>query len=386
MAPAAFPSTGGLTAALQPFVDDQTMAGAVVLVGAKDKILALEAVGWSDLEAKRPMAADDFFWIASMTKAMTATAVMMLVDEGRVSVEDPVEKYLPEFKGQVVIAKDDATKTPRAPSHPMQIREILSNTSGLPFRSEIEQGALDRLPIAEAVASYAKTPLLSDPGAAYLYSNAGFNTAARIIEVVSGMSYEQFLQERLFDPLGMSETTFWPSAAQLRRLAKVYTGREGAIGLHEAALEQLTCPLDDKSKRFPMAAGGLFSPAIDVARFCQMCLNDGVHAGRRVLSAAGVRRMTAKETAAGKKIGYGFGWSVDDQGGFAHGGALNTYMSVDPARGVVTVFLVQQGARWGTSAERGKEIMPAVVKAVQAMTGGPASDTVVRIEGQGAPR
>jgi CubicO group peptidase (beta-lactamase class C family) len=184
----------------------------------------------------------------------------------------------------------------------------------------------------------------------------------------------------------MSETTFWPSAAQLRRLAKVYTGKEGAIGLHEIPFDQLTYPLDDKAKRFPMAAGGLFSPAIDVAKFCQMCLNDGVYKGRRLLSVEAVRRMTAKETVAGKKIDYGFGWSVDDEGGFAHGGALKTFMSVDPSRGIVMVFLIQQGGRWGTNEDRGKEIMPAFVKAVHALVGGPASDTTVRIEGQGTPR
>jgi CubicO group peptidase (beta-lactamase class C family) len=383
MARESFPSHGGLAAALQPFVDDQTMAGAVVLVASRDRILSLEAVGWSDLAAKKPMAVDDFFWIASMTKAMTACAVMMLVDEGRVKVEDPVEKYLPEFKGQVVAIKDEP---PRPPSHPIQIREILSNTSGLPFRSEIEQGVLDSRTVAEAVASYAKTPLLSDPGTAYLYSNAGFNTAARIIEVVTGQSYEQFMQERLFDPLGMSETTFWPSADQLRRLAKSYDGKEGATGLHEISVDQLTYPLDDRVKRFPMAAGGLFSPAIDVAKFCQMCLNDGVYQGRRLLSVEAVRHMTTKEAIKGGKINYGFGWSVDDHGGYAHGGALKTSMSVDPARGSVLVFLIQQGARWGTGEEWGKEVMPAFVKAAHALAGGPASDTTIRIEGQGSPR
>ncbi len=262
------PSTGGLAAALQPFVDDQTMAGAVMLVGSKDKILALEAVGWADLAAKKPMTVESYFWIASMTKAMTASLVLMLVDEGKVNLDDPVEKYLPEFKGQPVVTKDDPT--PRPPKHPITIREILSNTSGLPFRSSLENSLLDRLPLGEVVASYAREPLLFEPGTIYSYANSGFGTGARIVEVVSGKAYENFLQERLLDPLGMSDTTFWPSSEQVGRLAEAYTGREGTVGLHAMQIDQLTYPLDKKENRYPMPAGGLFASAADVGRFCRL--------------------------------------------------------------------------------------------------------------------
>ena len=172
------------------------------------------------------MASDDLFWIASTTKPMTATALMMLVDEGKVSVEDPVEKYLPEFKGQRVLPMRpepgaeipsgiDASKPPVVPAnHPILIREILSHTSGLRFKSSAQPGALDLLPLAEAVRSFAAEPLIFQPGTGYSYSNEGLNTAARIIEVVSGMSYEQFMQQRLFFPLGMKDTTFWPTPEQ----------------------------------------------------------------------------------------------------------------------------------------------------------------------------
>ena len=140
------PSSGGLAAKLQPFIDDQTMAGAVMLVATKDKILDLEAVGYSDLAAKTPMTTQSFFWIASMSKAMTASALMMLVDEGKVSVDDPVEKYLPEFQGQMVADPKDPASAPHSPSHPITIREILSHTSGLSFRTAGESGPLDTHP------------------------------------------------------------------------------------------------------------------------------------------------------------------------------------------------------------------------------------------------
>src|SRR6187431_3084199 len=154
--------------------------------------------------------ADAMFWIASMSKAITAAGLMVLVDEGKVALDDPVEKYLPEFKGQMVVAeKNDAHMLLRKPAHPITVREVLSHMSGLPFSAAIEKPTLDGLPLAAAVRSYAMSPLQTEPGTAYQYSNAGINTAARIIEVVSGMKYEDFMQQRLFDPLGMKDTTFW---------------------------------------------------------------------------------------------------------------------------------------------------------------------------------
>jgi CubicO group peptidase (beta-lactamase class C family) len=190
-------------AILKPFVNRHELAGAVVLVADKDKVLSVETVGFADIDGGKPMKADSVFWIASQSKGITAAAVMMLVDEGRISLDDPVEKYLPEFRGQMVIAeKTDEHVLLRKPSHPITIREVLSHVSGLPFRSEIEQPTLDALPLAAAVRSYAMTPLQTEPGTHYQYSNAGINTAARIIEVVAGEKYEDFMDERLFKPLG----------------------------------------------------------------------------------------------------------------------------------------------------------------------------------------
>ena len=332
---------------LQPFVDSHSLAGAVTLVADKDKVLNLEAVGFEDIAAKKPMKTDSVFWIASMSKPITGAALMLLVDEGKVNVDDPVEKYLPEFRGQMVaVSQDDGVKVLKPPKHPITVKNVLSHTSGLPFASSVEKPTLDRLPLREAVLSYAHTPLNSEPDTKYQYSNAGINTAGRIIEVVSGMSYEQFLDERLFKPLGMKDTTFWPNEEQVSRLAKSYRPNAKKNDLEEFPISQLQYPLSDRSKRYPMPAGGYFSTAADMGRFCQMLLNGGTLDGRRYLSEAAVKQMTSKQTGDALKDGYGFGFSV---GGttFGHGGAHATNMTVDTQRGLVTIWMVQHGGYLG---------------------------------------
>ena len=200
-------------AKFQPLVDNHTLAGAVCLVATKDRILDEEAIGYADLETKKPMSFDNEFWIASMTKPMTATALMMLVDEGKVKIDDPVENYLPEFKGQTVSGSKDEPPVPA--NHPILVREILSHTSGMVNLPERPVPGT----LALHVQSYSESPLGAQPGTHFLYANANINTAGRIVEVVSGMPYEKFMQERIFTPLGMNYTTFQPDAAQMERLA-----------------------------------------------------------------------------------------------------------------------------------------------------------------------
>jgi len=364
---------------LKPFVADGTLAGAVTLVATADKVLSLEAVGWADVAAKAPLRTDAVFWIASMSKPMTAAALMMLVDEGKVKVDDPVEKYLPEFRGQMLAVeqdKDHALLKP--PAHPITVKEILSHTSGLPFMSRLEAGKVDTLPLREAVLTYALGPLTFEPGTRYEYSNAGINTAGRLIEVVGGMPYEAFLEKRLFGPLGMKDTTFWPSAAQLKRLAKSYKPGPGNTGLEETPIGQMTYPLGERS-RGPSPAGGLFSTAADVGLFGRMVLAGGVFGGRRYLSEAAVRQMTSTQTgdllSGGQgEGGYGFGWSTARRasadtgtvipGPCGHGGAYATNLSIDPARGLVTVFMVQHA---GYPGKDGGKILPAFQKAAEAL-------------------
>ncbi len=345
---------------LQPFVDAHVLAGAVTLVASKDKVLDLSAVGFADVAGKKPMPANAMFWIASMSKPITAAALMILVDEGKVKVDDPVEKYLPEFKGQMVIAeKDDGHMLLKKPVHPIRVRDILSHTSGLPFKTAIEAPALDLFPLATRVRSYAAEPLLHEPESKYLYSNAGINTAGRIIEVVSGMKYQDFLDKRLFQPLGMKDTTFWPNAEQISRLAKSYRGNKDKSDIEETPVGQLTYPLDDRVHREPMPAGGLFSTAADVARFGQMLLRAGELDGKRVLSEASVKMMSSRQTPAALKDSYGFGLAVNTPT-FGHGGAYSTNLSVDSQFGLVLVFMVQN-AGWRN--DDGKKIQPAFTKA-----------------------
>jgi CubicO group peptidase (beta-lactamase class C family) len=330
-----------ITAALQPFVDRHTLSGAVTLVASKDKVLAVEAVGFADVEAKKPMKPDALFWIASQSKPITATALMMLVDDGKVKVDDPVEKYLPEFRSQMLaVYQDKDVVVLRKPKRPITVRDILSHTSGLPFRSAMEEPTLDLLTLRDAVKSYAMTPLIFEPGTRYQYSNAGINTAGRIIEVASGMPYEEFLDKRLFGPLGMKDTTFWPNEEQVGRLAKSYGSNADKTDLKLTTVTQLKYPLSDHKTRYPMPAGGLFSTAADVGRFCQMILNDGMWEGKRYLSEASVKQMTSKQTPEGVPSGYGFGWST---GGSTcgHGGAYSTNMSIDRKSGLIFVWMVQ---------------------------------------------
>ena len=336
---------------LKPFVDKHELAGAVALVADKNKVISVEAVGFADIAAGKVMRQDNIFWIASQTKPMTAVAVMMLVDEGKISLDDPIEKYLPEFRGQMVVAeKDNEHIVLRKPKHPITVRETLNHTSGLPFKSAIEEPTLDGLSLSSAVRSYAMTPLLSEPGTVYRYSNAGINTAARIIEVVAKVRYEDFMQQKLFDPLGMKDTTFWPNEAQSLRVAKSYRPDASKTNLAEFPISQLIHPLSDRVHRFPMPAGGLFSTAIDTSLFCRMLLNNGELDGKRYLSENAIRELSKRQTPPAIKESYGLGFSVSPDS-YGHGGAQATNMEIRSGKGLVLVWMVQHGGFPGEGAK-----------------------------------
>lgn len=354
-----------IAAALQPFIERQTLAGAVTLVADAENVLSVDTVGFSDVAAKRPMPADALFWIASQSKSITAAALMMLVDEGRVKLDDPVEKYLPEFKDLWLSSeRDERHVLLKRPAHAITVRDILSHTSGMPFRSAMEQPTLDMLSLRVAALSYAMTPLQFEPDRGYQYSNAGINTAGRIIEVVSGLPYEDFLDRHLFQPLGMTDTTFWPNEEQLSRLAKSYKPGPNNTGLEETTIGQLTYPLADR-RRQPMPAGGLFSTARDVGRFCQMVLNGGEWEGRRYLSDQAIGEMTRRQTSEELKESYGLGWATGGDW-FGHGGAFSTNMTVDTGHELVTVFMVQHAGFPGD----GNQSLAAFKKAAVEQFGG----------------
>jgi CubicO group peptidase (beta-lactamase class C family) len=340
---------------VQPFVDRGNLAGAVMLVASPDKVLSLEAVGYSDVGSRIPLKTDALFWIASMNKPITSTALMLLVDEGKVKLDDPVEKYLPEFKNQLrFVEKRGDEIILKKPAKPITVRNILSHTAGLVDRSPLE-GKLDSISLKDGAISYGLSPLISEPGTKYKYCNPGINTAGRIIEVVSGIPYEKFLQERLFDPLAMKDTTFWPTEDQAKRLAKSYKPGPNKKGLEETEITQLTYPLTDR-KRHPYPAGGLFSTAEDLGTFCRMILSGGQLDGKRYLSEKAIREMTSTQTGdlinGGKgEGGYGLGWNTSNMskgengpvipGPCGHGGAYATNMGIDPGKKLVTVWLVQ---------------------------------------------
>lgn len=356
-----------VAAVLQPYVDEHTLAGAVTLVATRDHIVDISAVGYADIQSGSPMQPDALFWIASMSKPMTATGLMMLVDESKVHLSDPIEKYLPEFKGQWLAAEQDGShQLLKVPARPITVEDILSHTSGLPFMSRVEH-KIDTYPLNMAAMSYALTPLKFEPGSKYDYSNAGINTAGRIIEVVSGMAYEDFMDRRLFKPLGMKDTTFWPTQSQLKRLAKSYKPNSQKDGLEETEITQLSYPLSNH-QRGPSPAGGYFSTAADLRCFCQMILDGGVYRGKRYLSENAIHEMTCvhtKELLGKNGTGYGLGWSVnsraagspdlDHTGTFGHGGAYSTDMQIDVPQQLITIFLVQQAGYPGTD---GGTILP----------------------------
>ena len=338
---------------LQSFIDDNTISGAVTLVARHGQIASLEAVGLSDIANKKPMRTDTLFWIASMTKPMTATAVLMLQDEGKLSVEDSVEKYLPEFKNQWLVQDKSSNALALIhPARPVTLRDLLTHTSGLgdvpPPRPNCS--------LAELVMAYSQQPLKFPSGSKWEYSNAGLNTLGRIVEVVSGQSYAEFMERRIFRPLGMKDTTFWPTASQAKRLAKSYQPAKPGPGLEEINTWVIKDNLSDRSRTaFP--SGGLFSTASDMFRFYQMVLNGGTAHGKTLLSRAAVDLMTRTQTGDIKTgftegMSFGLGWLVVKQptgvtamlspGTFGHGGAYGTQGWVDPKKDTVFVLMIQR--------------------------------------------
>src|ERR1700676_2851682 len=208
------PGSSEVTAAIQPCFDHYKLAGVVGIIADRDgKVHYKNLLGYADVEAKKPISEDNIFWIASMTKMVAGASIMMLVDEGKLSLDDPVTKFIPQLnKWMVVEEKDQSHVLLKPPVRPVTIRHVLSHTSGLAGMSELQQvTGSDSTPLKARALSSVTGPLQSQPGDKYAYGNQGMNIAARIVEIVSDMPYETFLQKRFFDPLGMTETTFWPS-------------------------------------------------------------------------------------------------------------------------------------------------------------------------------
>lgn len=329
---------------MRQFVRDKQIAGAVTLIATRDHFIQLEAVGQADLRGE-PMKTDSIFWIASMTKPITAVAVLILQDEGKLSIDDPADKYLPELAH---------LKGPHGTSEKVTLRQMLTHTSGMVPEAP-NRVLRNAASLADLIPAYAMAPMQFEPGTQWAYCQSGINSLGRIVEVVSGKSLPEFFQERILGPLGMNDTTFYPTEQQVGRIAKSY--RRVGEELEEAPVFLLQGHAATDRNRYPAANGGLYSTASDYGKFCQMLLNNGTFNGQRILSPESAKMMRTIQTGE-LKTGFtpGNGWGLGvcvvrqpqgvtamlSPGTFGHGGAYGTQAWIDPVKGVIYVLMVQR--------------------------------------------
>jgi len=345
---------------LHALVEKGEIAGAVTLVARHGLVASLEAVGYQDLETRRPMRPDTIFQIRSMTKPVTAAAIMILLEEGRLHLTQPVEKHLPEFRGISVSERreGETEHVLRPPSRAITIYDLLTHTSGMMSDEtymELRPWGRDTgdPTLAEWVAMSPQFPLDFEPGARFQYGSAGFETLGRIIEVVSGQPYERFVEETILKPLGMKDSFFFVPPEKRDRIPTWYSLEEGELKVNERRMRILR-----PERKNPLPGFGMFSTASDLFAFYQMMLNGGAYNGRRILSRASVEEMTRLHATgiapSGLPTGYGLGWGVRGEqqasvhlplasiGAYGHNGAASTMGWVDPKKGLVGVFLVQR--------------------------------------------
>jgi CubicO group peptidase (beta-lactamase class C family) len=373
--------------AVQRHIDAKELSGVVTLVARRGRIAHLEAQGVMDIESKKPMPKDGIFRLASMSKPITGAAVMMLVEEGKIRLNDPVSRFIPEFKNlnKVAVPKPGAQPgggrggapaagsrggapgaggrgaTPEfdtvSASREITIKDLLTHGSGLMSGGLGNSVAPQRAPtdtLATFIPKLASVPLDFQPGTLWRYSGqAGFDVLSRVIEVVSGQTYEQFLKQRLFDPLGMKDTGFYPSADGASRLVTLYSRQAGDL---------VRNPNQDTgvSRVYFSGAGGIMTTAVDYLQFAQMMLNGGQLNGKRFLSPKTVELMTSNHTGDmvngqfGRPArGMGFGLSMQmvldpvaadlrvGTGTFGWAGAYGCNVNIDPKENMVTIIMMQ---------------------------------------------
>lgn len=294
-----------------------------VAIGCAGGRLEIRCFGVADVATGRPMAADTVGWLASNTKAIACALVLSYVEEGKLALDDPISRYLPEWRGA------------RVPT----LRQCMSHTSGLPFFPGMP---IDRRPVQLLSRMGAVAGMASAPGERYLYSNWGIDVAAACVEVVAGLPWEILLKERVLDPLDMRDATFHPSAEQCGRMAKGYVLTDDQPA-QETTVDQLQYPYTMHG-RYPEAGGGLFGTPMDMVRFFAMVANGGVGLnGRRVLRAETTALWFEKQTPAGVAERYSFGAQVSEDGRMmSHGGAWSTWGCAYRESGVARVFFVQR--------------------------------------------
>lgn len=339
------PCLDGVKAAMEKAIAEREIAGAVTMVADGKKLLHLSVDGLADLDSQRPMKADTPMWIASMTKPVTGTAIMMLHEQGKLAITDPVAKYIPEFANLKAADGKPVTVT---------ITHLLTHTSGLAEITPVQ--AANCRTLADVIPLYTQQPVKFEPGSKWVYCQSSINTAGRIVEVVSGKPFQEFLAERLFAPLGMVDTAFYLTDDQAKRVATTYR-REATGDLVPGTNPVLYGKSPTSTDRFPAANGGLYSTANDYLKFCQMVLNKGEFAGNRLLKVETVELMTQVHT--GDLVtgftpgnGWGIGWCVVRKpqavtghlspGTFGHGGAHGTQAWIDPVKQRIYLLMVQR--------------------------------------------
>ena len=346
---------------MERYIAAHQISGAVTLVARQGKTVHLEAHGLMDVESNKPMAKDTIFRIFSMSKPVAGTAILMLVEEGKVRLNDPVSQFIPEFKGQKVAVAQEASAGQSASyytvpaSREITVQDLLTHVSGLGSGS-LGGAAITKIPrgpgasLSSIIPLFAGTPLDFQPGSRWTYSPlAGFDTLGRIVEIASGQPFDQFLRARIFEPLGMKETSFHPGDERWPRVVTAYHRQDGAL-LKTAHPDFLV------SKTYFSGAGGLLSTAEDYARFASMLLNGGQGNGRRLLSPTTVEMMRSvfvPDTLPGRQPGRGYGLSVQvtsdpiaagqrvSRGSFGWDGAYGTHFWIDPKENIVGIMMIQ---------------------------------------------
>ncbi len=348
---------------MRSFVDRQTVAGAVTLVAHGSDIVEFDATGMADVEAGHAMQKDTIFQIMSMTKPVTAIGIMMLAEEGKLALRDPVEDYLPEFKDLRVRTTlgPDAVRA-RVPNHAITIRDLLTHTAGIqdyPGPPTIPDYAQTMsVPLDEVVRQLAKQPLLFQPGTQWSYSSPGIEILGRIIEVCSGEKYLDFITEHILQPLGMKDSFFFPPADKISRIAMVYAQKDGKLVRSPASILGGDPAKHRQGAVFPAPGWGLYSTAEDLLHLYRMMLNDGVYEGHRYLSPFSVHVMTEPQTTGIQPVGwmrgsdYGLAWEIVTDplgelaghtiGSYGHGGAFGTQGWIDPNNDLISILLIQR--------------------------------------------